>query len=271
VFGIVIPNYLDVVTNIIFAVFGLIGVVVCCMHLPHKENLPPNEKAGWFVFFAGFMLVSLGSAYYHWTPNNWTLVWDRLPMTLAFMSLYFIAQKYYTSSSDDISLIGNLTLGAVSVLIWFLTLIWNEKETVESNCEHMTDPLSNQLSSPMKVNYMGNRDGSGMNRTVAQKMVEKSRVQLYDQLLPYLVVQFFPITAVACMICTWPTSAELSLWYLLPTFVLYMIAKVLESADLKSDFFYQTVCRGVISGHSLKHLSAGLAATSLIVFIIKEK
>jgi hypothetical protein len=31
--------------------------------------------------------VALGSGYYHWRPSNSRLVWDRLPMTVGFMSL----------------------------------------------------------------------------------------------------------------------------------------------------------------------------------------
>ena len=40
------------------------------------------------VLFAGVTLVSIGSAYYHWDPNNQTLFWDRLAMTVAFMALF---------------------------------------------------------------------------------------------------------------------------------------------------------------------------------------
>lgn len=46
------------------------------------------EWCGWFILATGILLVSLGSAYYHWRPNNRTLVWDRLPMTIAFMALF---------------------------------------------------------------------------------------------------------------------------------------------------------------------------------------
>ena len=35
----------------------------------------------------GVGLVAVGSSYYHWRPNNARLVWDRLPMTVGFMSL----------------------------------------------------------------------------------------------------------------------------------------------------------------------------------------
>ena len=32
-------------------------------------------------------MVAIGSSYYHWKPSNSRLVWDRLPMTVGFMSL----------------------------------------------------------------------------------------------------------------------------------------------------------------------------------------
>jgi len=34
------------------------------------------------------VLVGLGSSYYHWDPTTDRLVWDRLPMTIAFMALF---------------------------------------------------------------------------------------------------------------------------------------------------------------------------------------
>ncbi len=39
------------------------------------------------VFFLGATLTCVGSMYYHWQPDNPRLVWDRLPMTLAFAGL----------------------------------------------------------------------------------------------------------------------------------------------------------------------------------------
>ncbi len=43
--------------------------------------------AVFFIYFAGVSLVAFGSAYYHYAPANETLVWDRLPMSIAFMAL----------------------------------------------------------------------------------------------------------------------------------------------------------------------------------------
>jgi hypothetical protein len=39
------------------------------------------------VLFCGLILTAAGSAYYHLAPDNARLVWDRLPMTMVFMSL----------------------------------------------------------------------------------------------------------------------------------------------------------------------------------------
>jgi hypothetical protein len=44
----------------------------------------------YFTFFAALIAIAPGSAYYHWLPDNQSLVWDRLPMTLAFMSFFTI-------------------------------------------------------------------------------------------------------------------------------------------------------------------------------------
>ena len=46
--------------------------------------------SAWLIFFVGVALVSAGSAYYHWSPSNPTLVWDRLPMTLGFMAFFAV-------------------------------------------------------------------------------------------------------------------------------------------------------------------------------------
>lgn len=39
------------------------------------------------MFFVSLVGVGFGSAYYHLSPSHGTLFWDRLPMSLAFMSL----------------------------------------------------------------------------------------------------------------------------------------------------------------------------------------
>ena len=81
-----VPNFNDVFSNVPFLVVGIAGV----LHVPFLQFHNPYELLGWLMFFSSIILVSFGSAYYHWTPNDETLIWDRLPMTLAFMTLYGI-------------------------------------------------------------------------------------------------------------------------------------------------------------------------------------
>jgi hypothetical protein len=79
----------------------------------------PREILPYWVFFAGVALTSAGSAWYHLAPDDARLVWDRLPMTIAFMSLVAAV----VSERIDVR-IGNLLLwplvllGLASVVYW---------------------------------------------------------------------------------------------------------------------------------------------------------
>jgi hypothetical protein len=44
--------------------------------------------AEYLLFFVGIACTGVGSAYYHYNPTNETLLWDRLPMAVAFMSFF---------------------------------------------------------------------------------------------------------------------------------------------------------------------------------------
>ena len=77
-----IPNFGDVASNLLFFLVGLAGVKLCI-----DKSLGRLEKA-WFVMFAGIALVGIASAYYHWDPNDYTLVWDRMSLTVGFMGLF---------------------------------------------------------------------------------------------------------------------------------------------------------------------------------------
>ncbi|HTV58129.1 MAG TPA: alkaline phytoceramidase [Verrucomicrobiae bacterium] len=84
-----IPNALNVVSNFFFLPVGLLGM----RFVSHKWDkggtpfLDRRERLPYFVFFLGVTLTAFGSAYYHWHPDDRTLVWDRLPMAIGFGSL----------------------------------------------------------------------------------------------------------------------------------------------------------------------------------------
>ncbi len=65
-----IPNFWNVVSNLPFIVVGVAGL------------LRFRRDATTFVLFTGLFLTGFGSSYYHLNPNDSTLFWDRLPMTL---------------------------------------------------------------------------------------------------------------------------------------------------------------------------------------------
>ena len=81
-----IPNFGDVMSNAPFVVVGLYGLWVLIKH-PSPGAWSADARMALAVFFIGVVLVGPGSAYYHWAPDNATLFWDRLPMTVGFMGL----------------------------------------------------------------------------------------------------------------------------------------------------------------------------------------
>jgi hypothetical protein len=78
-----IPNFLNVASNLPFAVIGTRGMVFLFFECD-RAFLDPRERRPYFVLFTGLFLTALGSAYYHLAPSNATLVWDRLPMSIMF-------------------------------------------------------------------------------------------------------------------------------------------------------------------------------------------
>lgn len=79
VFG--IPNAGDVISNLLYFIMGAIGLAAAA----GKQSA---SRLLWLAFFGGVTLTAFGSAYYHLAPDNHRLVWDRLPVTIAFMSLF---------------------------------------------------------------------------------------------------------------------------------------------------------------------------------------
>ncbi len=106
-----IPNIWNVLSNIPFLIVGLLG-------LKNIKN-PSEFHFQKCIFFTGVALVAFGSSYYHWNPNNETLLWDRLPMTIAFMALFsLILGEFVSEKLGKYTLIPLLLVGGSSVLYW---------------------------------------------------------------------------------------------------------------------------------------------------------
>lgn len=112
-----ILNFWNVVSNVPFLVVGLFGLykILVSGNLTIKNEL----KAAYILLFFGVMLVAFGSGYYHLSPNNQTLVWDRLPMTIAFMALFSIVISEFISNAAGKALLFPLIIiGVASVFYW---------------------------------------------------------------------------------------------------------------------------------------------------------
>lgn len=110
-----ISNISNVLSNAGFIVAGILGWKKC-----RKLN-SSRENNMWLFFFAAVIGVGVGSAYYHWQPSNNTLFWDRLPMTLAFGSLFacFCTERFGIRFGRRIFLMA-IHVGALSVLYWWV-------------------------------------------------------------------------------------------------------------------------------------------------------
>lgn len=101
-----VTNFWNVISNLPFAVVGILG-------------LKSFRDAASRVLFGGIFLVTFGSAFYHLAPDDSRLVWDRLPMTVAFMAvLALMLRECWSRRAGQWSLFPLVGLGIFSVFWW---------------------------------------------------------------------------------------------------------------------------------------------------------
>ena len=200
-----IPNCLNVISNVPFLLVGGLALVFL-FRRPDQSKTPAFihtlERWPYIVFFLGVALTSVGSTYYHLAPSNDTLIWDRLPMTVAFVSFFAAVVAERISLRAAIWLLPPLILiGISSVAYWHLTEL----------------------------------HGRG-------------------DLRPYGYVQAYPLLGVPLIILLFPASYTRTA-DLLAVGGIYVLAKLFELLDRPIfDLGH------VVSGHTLKHLTAALSA-----------
>jgi hypothetical protein len=112
-----VANFLDVTSNAAFLLVGVAGIVVAL--LPRTRLVTGAERLLYVVFFVGMVLTAGGSAYYHLAPDNETLFWDRLPMTISFMALVAAQVAERISLRAGVILVAPMLLvGVGSVVYW---------------------------------------------------------------------------------------------------------------------------------------------------------
>ena len=110
-----IPHGLNVLSNLPFCLVGFWGLWVVVQRRDQLKSL----TGAYLAFAAGIALTGLGSSWYHLAPDNASLVWDRLPMTIAFMAFVAIV----VGERVDVTLGSRLLpwllfVGVASVAYW---------------------------------------------------------------------------------------------------------------------------------------------------------
>ena len=120
-----IPHCLNVLSNLPFLLVGLIGfrnIARIAQGRGQTSFVRPADSVTYQVLFASVALVGIGSAYYHLAPTNTTLLWDRLPMSVALMSFLAIAiSEHIDRRTGIIALLPLIGFGLFSVLYWHAT------------------------------------------------------------------------------------------------------------------------------------------------------
>ncbi|HZW87685.1 MAG TPA: hypothetical protein VFF12_01285 [Myxococcaceae bacterium] len=115
-----VPGGLNVISNVAFALVALAGLRLLVRGGAVVQE--PRERWAWIVFFVGVGLTSLGSAWYHLSPSNDTLLWDRLPMAVAFLALLSATISERVDPKVGARLLGPMVLAGIGgVLYWTAT------------------------------------------------------------------------------------------------------------------------------------------------------
>ena len=210
-----IPHALNVLSNLPFLVIGAFGVVFVASPAARRPGGPflqPGERLRYAVVFAAIALTGLGSAYYHADPGNARLVWDRLPLAVAFMAFFAstLAERVHPRAAA--LFLPLVLLGGASVVYWHLSEV----------------------------------HGGG-------------------DLRLYLFVQLYPLLATPVVLLLFPPRYTRGA-DLVAALLCYLLAKVLELLD--AQVYAQG---GLVSGHTLKHLAAGLSAWWLLYMVRKRR
>ncbi|MCL2298335.1 MAG: alkaline phytoceramidase [Proteobacteria bacterium] len=194
----------DVWSNLGLALVGLWGLIRL---IPQRHH--PQLSRGWpgyLLFLLALIGTAAGSAFYHWEPDNFRLIWDRLPIALMCAGL-LAAVRCETHRSDEgwaaMAALG--IIATVSVAWWVVTGEYGQ-----------------------------------------------------DDLRPYLLLQCLPLV----LIPLWQRAHRVPvadqkafLWAI----GFYVLAKVAELGD---SVLFDNL--HVVSGHTLKHLLATLAAAVIV-------
>jgi len=115
-----LPNYFNTLSNIPYLIIGYFGYRL--INSDKKIALANSIRYVYQLFFIGVFFIGIGSFYYHLSPDNSTLLWDRLPMAITFMSFFTIIIAEFINEKLAKNLcLPLLLIGTGSVVYWYWT------------------------------------------------------------------------------------------------------------------------------------------------------
>ena len=112
-----VPRFGDVLSNAAILLSGCFGVVTLVKI--GRSGRPQNTDWIFLIFLLGVIGTAAGSSFYHWTPSDARLVWDRLPMTIVLQaSLALVIANRFGAALGEKFLRVLLSLGVLSVMWW---------------------------------------------------------------------------------------------------------------------------------------------------------
>lgn len=117
-----IPHFGDVLSNLAFVIAGVLLLLKAASW--DQAELYPQQKTLFKALCYASIVLGLGSGYYHWTPNDYTLAWDRAAMVLGFAVIFVDSTVRYGVFPSK-SVVNRTKLVAVAfvgtVLFWMAT------------------------------------------------------------------------------------------------------------------------------------------------------
>lgn len=208
-----IANFGDVVSNAAFAIAGALGLIFVCSKTSGARFVEARERWAYIAVFLGLLLTAFGSSYYHLAPDNARLVWDRLPMTIAFMGLVAAMISERIDVQLGLYILPPLLLTGMGSVFW-----WWQTELI----------------------------GAG-------------------DLRFYAAVQVYAVLVLPLMLLLPPRYTRNTDFLVI--FALYVLAKIFETADRQ----VFAITDQTLSGHTLKHLTAGAAGLWILRMLRKRE
>jgi hypothetical protein len=114
-----IPNAANVLSNLPFLAVGAWGLWRIFAH----GAIDAPARSAWQAFCIALVATAAGSAFYHWSPDNATLVTDRIPIAWACAALVcgLLAERVDARWGAPQRLAGALLAATGTVLYWWLT------------------------------------------------------------------------------------------------------------------------------------------------------